>query len=79
MMQNKNIKYIDVGEAGSLSIIEDPKAKELRAYYRNKMISAEEFRRLYECLPITYVIDSPKVEYEEEDEPIKTRWEILDI
>ena len=78
-IDNKN--FIDMGKAGSFSVIEDPRLEELKEYYRQGIILAEEFIKYYNSFPITYVVESPpKIFIEEEiDEPILTRWEILDL
>jgi hypothetical protein len=64
----------------SFSILEDPKVKELREYYKQNLIRQEEFMKLYNCFPVSYVL-TPKSTEEDVpyDDVIRSRFEILDI
>jgi len=59
----------------SISILEDPKVAEIMEYYKRNLIFLEEAVRMKNCFPFTVIAEKIK----EEDEPILSRWEILDL
>ena len=58
----------------SFSIIEDPKVREIMEYYRQGIISLQKAMELRNIFPPTIICEAEK-----EDEPILSRWEILDL
>ena len=56
--------FIDVSKY-SFSILDSPQIQELKEYYRQEMISSEEFMKYYNCFPYTIVLEDKKEEEKE--------------
>jgi hypothetical protein len=71
--------WIDVDGAkihvanNSFTVTEDPLVLKLLENYKLGLIPIEDVIKLRNCMPVTFTIE--KIE----DEPINSRWEILDL